>query len=1054
MGKIFLDQFHGQRRNELVKKCIEFLSKGMKAVYILPSREAMFHVRRLFIEEFGGLFNCFVIGFDDFEKLILKDFVSKNKVLGDYEASIILKSVLRDISPDSIFNLVKEKPGFIQGLQMTIRNLKRLDLSPEVFNQKTAAIEGITGFKCRAFCEIFRKYEMAKSEEDLFDVDDLSMLAIDHIVNSDIIKNCGIIVIDGFVNIDPVNIRLIKGILDTKPEIDICVNIPFHNDNNMDFLNSEIIKDIINLGFEMDNRGTPHNHLIHQSLSDLSSNLYSGNPHVEFRDPVFYISESPCLDHEVRETARRIKTLILDDGVKPDDIAIFCNNSEEYSGKISDVFIEYGIPLYGGSMRRLTDIPLIKDLMCLFGKDVAGFEASGFYAAVSSKYLLPVKLLQESGFESDSYFNTASYITGRFLPGQYFKAFQEAIKNNNENCEKELEPYLNIVEGFNPQKYDGPADALRAFCEVLNSIRVEKHIHELFRNGILTPEIWIRDLVAYKDFIALLEKMVLAWGGIQTLDNDEWFDALIRELQQLTAATQTGVKSRDFGGVKLLSPDLARGQNYNTVFILGLNEGIFPCVGTGNVLFELSETATLYGIGINMGEPLWELQREMLRFNACVAAAGSRLYISYRTADEDGSLLIPSPFLDEILSCLTKESTARIKPEPVSMRQRMKYCINPASHSEALKKLNVFLWNHEGGNKVSVETHKDNFISVDKEQLRFSVQAARMELSRSLNPEYDRYDGRLSSPRLAQQDANYGFSVSQLNSFVRCPFQYFAERVLDLSEKEEEPLGAKSMGTFYHSILKAYHEGNSKPEEADTERLKNILRDQWNELDYGNVPPVVIELIKEEIEDVLEAFIILDAENLHRYNNTTGFRLKPVMLEQPFEMLMLNGGNIVRGIADRVDLEMDKSGKYTGRFIIYDYKKGGIKGLKECIEGVDFQLPLYHSAFYSLLREKYGIDKPQCLALLYYSIGKLEWKGIIRKDMKPALFESRKRPQLIDPNNMAVLMEWVENEAENTISYIREGRFMPPLNCPAGIWGCYFSGMCRYDRFRLERKEA
>ena len=53
----------------------------------------------------------------------------------------------------------------------------------------------------------------------------------------------------------------------------------------------------------------------------------------------------------------------------------------------------------------------------------------------------------------------------------------------------------------------------------------------------------------------------------------------------------------------------------------------------------------------------------------------------------------------------------------------------------------------------------------------------------------------------------------------------------------------------------------------------------------------------------------------------------------------------------------------TGRFIIYDYKKGGVKGIKECIEGSDFQLPLYYPAFINILKDAFGIEQPDCLAL-------------------------------------------------------------------------------------------
>ena len=223
---------------------------------------------------------------------------------------------------------------------------------------------------------------------------------------------------------------------------------------------------------------------------------------------------------------------------------------------------------------------------------------------------------------------------------------------------------------------------------------------------------------------------------------------------------------------------------------------------------------------------------------------------------------------------------------------------------------------------------------------------------------------------------------------------------------------------------------------------------------FDSVPAVIKNFIMEELLLVLQKFIIFDAQNMARYHEATGCTLKPIMLEELFKINIGKEKSILKGVADRIDLEVDRKGSYTGRFIIYDYKKGGIKSIKECIEGSDFQLPLYHIAFKNILKDKFNIDQPECLALLYYSIEKLEWNGIIRKDIKKALFEGRKGTKSTpEKPNMEVVLSWAENEATDVIDRIRKGFFMPPRQCPASImFGCPFSGICRYDGTRLSQK--
>ena len=56
---------------------------------------------------------------------------------------------------------------------------------------------------------------------------------------------------------------------------------------------------------------------------------------------------------------------------------------------------------------------------------------------------------------------------------------------------------------------------------------------------------------------------------------------------------------------------------------------------------------------------------------------------------------------------------------------------------------------------------------------------------------------------------------------------------------------------------------------------------------------------------------------------------------------------------------------------------------------------------------------------------------------------------------MEVVLSWAGNEATSIINNIRKGYFMLPKECPASsMFGCLYSGICRYDRTRLAQKEG
>jgi ATP-dependent helicase/DNAse subunit B len=1030
-------------------ECIESINEGMKVFYILPSREAMFHVRKIFTEELGGIFGCHIFGFDDFEKLILGDDFLQARIIGDLEEQFLLQGALKEIPEDNVFDKVKDKPGFLKLLINTIRQLKRSNSSPEEFIEKTVEFQGDIKKKSEGLYAIYTNYEKIKADKGLMDIDDISIRAAAACESSKVFRNGGIIVIDGFINIDPVNVKLIEGIQKGYPNIAIYINVPFKNSNNEQFLINEIIKDFEKLDFERIEEPKFSCSLSNAFFKSISQDIYSGEGNVKVDSENLKISNSPCLDHEIRFAAGQIKDIIQYKEIKPSEIAVITADMESYSSRVFEIFKEYGIPLNAKQKYVLSSIPVIKDIMALWRLGLKEESNNAFISIVTSKYLLPIEVLSGEDFETDMLFKIAVSVLQNGEQGNYLLDFLNgyAEYTDNELANEAMKSYINIVLAFEKTLIEHQLDAVGVFKGFFDVLQIERNISTLYQEGLLDGELWLRDIEVFNELVKFFDRLNEAYEEYRIDKKDIEAEDLIREIFDMLFGLETGDISRDSGGVRLIPPDLARGQNYDTVFILGVNEGIFPATVNSSCIFNNHELEKLYYMGINLGYSDWELEREKIRFNICVSSARNRLFLSYRTADEDGGVMIASPFIDEVREVLDKDCIGKVISKSVSMRDRMNFEREVYSTTEAVKRTSSLLKNKKTYNL-------DNVCRDVQKKLEYPLHAAIVEFSRELGINFDTYDGKLDNPVLAQIDAGYGFSASQLNSYSRCPFTYFAQRVLGLTVEDESMQEMLDMGTFYHAVLKAYHEGSKNPLKPDVERVIDIFNEMVDDLPLGSIPMQLKGFIMEEILLVLQNFIIHDAENLSRYYETTGCSLKPVMLEEPFKIMIGTENSVLKGIADRVDLEVDSKGAYTGRFILYDYKKGGIKGVKECIEGSDFQLPLYHHAFNSILKENYNIAEPECLALLYYSIEKLEWNGIIRKDIKKALFEGRKGTRSTpDKDNMGVILSWAEKEAETVIKNIRKGHFMPPKECPASaMFGCTYTNMCRYERTRFSKK--
>lgn len=1023
------------------------MHRGQKAVYILPSREAMFDVRRMLTEENGGISDCLILGFDNLERIITRSQV-KRDTLNNGEVRSIIRGLLATMRPP-VFAGVIDKPGLTDGLVTAIKSLKRQYISPADFNHRISGFEGIVQDKCQAVSHIYQAYEEYKEAHGSLDIDDLSWLAINNAAEAPLFNTTGVIVIDGFINIDAVNVELLREIAATYPEIDFLAHVPFRNVHNEDFLRDEVLKDLEQLGFECVNDNSPAES--EPAVTSLARELYAGKACLGDMRDCLEVVPGPCMDYELREAARAIKKLIIE-GVNPSDIAIYCSTGEEYRPKAIEIFAEMGVPLRISGGDRLYSIPLVKDLFDLFRFLAEEPNERYFRSLVGSKYLIPLEAAAVLPDENYRLVKLAGQLAKSREPDLYLSSFRQAVPEILVDAPSRdaMIKYISTIEEF-PDNCNNQSEWLLAFKTLVNSLHLIDKVKWMKIQSILNETSFMRDVLALQGFIGVIDELIASYRKLDTMPYAEWKRYLISDLHDQLLFKETDLRLKGLQGVNFLSPDMARGQNYHAVFIIGLNEDCFPSVGTGNLLFNFRENTVLNENGINFRYPLWELQRERIRFNSCLGSARKSIFLSYRTGDESDNYIISSPFLDEVALVLG-DHFKEIERPMVSMRQRLDYSQEPASWREAMRQMTGRMWRLRSGPGLDVPYLK-GISNARIHELNYINHAARMEISRMDNPKFDKYDGLLSSPQLAQSDNDYIFSVSQLNSYAACPFRYFIERVLDLKEEEDGPLGYMNIGSFYHTVLENYYRNHPDPLVLDSARLDSIFEQNVDVLNDGSIPDTIFQSVKVELLNVLQTFLQNDAGVLKYIRDNTNCDMKPALFEQEFELDQQFGNQKIKGFIDRVDLEYDQKQELTGRYIIYDYKTSNAKTLKDCIEGLDYQLPIYHSAVNELLKNKHGIQNPECLALIYYSIKESNRRGIVRKDIKKSLFKGKTGPRdLLGPDNIRVVMKWVEEEADKLVNCIQSGRFMPPRNCP---WtNCPFTSVCRHDRQRLAGKEA
>lgn len=219
--------------------------------------------------------------------------------------------------------------------------------------------------------------------------------------------------------------------------------------------------------------------------------------------------------------------------------------------------------------------------------------------------------------------------------------------------------------------------------------------------------------------------------------------------------------------------------------------------------------------------------------------------------------------------------------------------------------------------------------------------ALTIQHARFLLPDFSEFDGNLDlqvSSTTAKPDA-IPMSVSRLELFAACPFQYFAHSVLKLKAYDEsKPFAAMTpqiRGIVVHRILERYLSSELRqPERASledaTNTLERVAQQTFREFNYAFVGPseFVLRFEQQQIIRRLREWLAFERK---RDDGFVAHSLETVF-ELPVEQFML------RGRIDRVDRAAN------GMLRIIDYKTGRVATYKQILSlnaGRALQLPIY-----------------------------------------------------------------------------------------------------------------
>lgn len=403
-------------------------------------------------------------------------------------------------------------------------------------------------------------------------------------------------------------------------------------------------------------------------------------------------------------------------------------------------------------------------------------------------------------------------------------------------------------------------------------------------------------------------------------------------------------------GVTVSDAMTARGLPFKALFVLGLNEKVFPRYIREDAFLRDRHRRVLDAtLGYKIDEKLAGYDEETLLISLLCGAAGRRLYLSYHRADEAGRASAPSPYLAEVACRLGVEGPdVDVVPRRLTDRAAQR-----PSHLAYLPPADLVCWMAMRGEDPSL-LHEA--VGGDAGFLRHGLEALdRIEdETGSLTP-FDGFTGPLDAHWTALR--RRGFAPTPLERYARCPFQYFAADVLRLAPvRVPTPAGIDPtlLGTFCHAALRYCYESlvptgwPAEPVTDDTVAwsVHHAVERASAECEAAHRTGhyVLWELAKETVVSLVTAAVESD-ESAYR-----DAPFIPVAFETDADGMLPDGVTVagerikVHGRLDRIDRHRE-----TGALRIIDYKfKSGSQIASEdrsllqaAVRGARLQPPLY-----------------------------------------------------------------------------------------------------------------
>jgi ATP-dependent helicase/DNAse subunit B len=1021
---------HGPVDSDRARRVQEFLhAEWGRCLLLVPARE--YAARRLetLVRALSlpGVWGRPVQALADFARELLAGEGIEAARAGSFQRRLVLQRCIEQLRQSPEVNAlgdVLELPGFVSHLLRMIVQFKQVAVEPADFRKIIDRRENPRDID-RAVAALYQAYQETLQSQDVYDVPGLFWQAdlACRAGRPAVLEGIEVLLLDGFDDFTPSEFRLLESLAPHVQKLVIGLNYDANPDRrDVYYLPAQTLERIKKVfGPELETFSA-HDAKCHSAYA--ARHIFWRSEPPAPAGLAANLRVVPCEDavHEIEVIGRRIKTLIVEERVPVDQIAVLCPDMAAAAETIRGVFGEFGIParvpqapalaqsVFGGFVLRLIELAEHWERESVIDALQSPWFADMPPANADALPLLTRRAQIVSGYEE---WRTRLESLQRRLTHTEQREVVDLLKRLP-NAAKLLAHYQGEIERLNsllalPEEA-APADYAGALRRLIQALHRHPNDPEetAVRSGLHAVLALLEDLPGER----VSRQVFLSWFR--------------RGCEETTYTRQ-----QPRPAVSCLTLEAARNLHFEHVFVCGLNEGVFPRTLPINALYSEADMRELRDLGIALESRREQSAREQLLFHHALMAAQGTLTLTYALRDRQGREALSSPYLKDVLELFEGHAQVR-EAEPVADT----FVPRPAEVACPRDLRNSALYN--GLELSSVEETLSALTAA-------ADAGATIEKQRHDASAFGTHDAVLQDPEItaaiaARFDETHRFSVSALESYLECPFHFFEKQILDIdpSEAPLPELDAAMRGSLMHDVLCRFHTRYRGtpiaeiPEEEALTTMRVTVDEVFQERGWqaAAAPPGVLRVEQARMNVLLTRYLKLE-------RNPRSAQWRPEYFEVDFGMEKADeapstvdpfvyptsaGQVLFRGRIDRIDLNGDQAR-------IIDYKTGSMPQPKDINAGYKVQLSIYAKALEELV-----LPDRTCAEACFLKVG--------YSDRQDALACGRKK------EDRAAREENTSAQIAQAVQQIRAGWFAP-LRRGKTCYGCGHARPCRYDKGRM-----